>query len=621
MTLQDKIQALPNSPGVYLMKNKEDKIIYVGKAVSLKNRVKSYFQAKPHDSAKTRALVKNIQDIEYILTDSELEALILECNLIKKHRPKYNISLKDDKTYPYLRITKEDFPRVLVTRKLIKDGSKYFGPYTSVTSLRETVELLQKLFRFRNCNPGTFNANRACLNAHIERCSAPCVGKISKAEYNENIKQIILFLEGKQEDLVQNLEQEMQKAAAELNFEKAALLRDQIQSIKQIMERQKIVSEDSVDQDVIAMARGFNESCVQIFFVRNGKIIGRENYFLKGTDDTDRAEIIQSFIKQYYNSQDLIPAQILIETDIPEAKILEQWLTKKRGSRVYINVPKRGKKKDLVDLVGRNALETMEKADLDKQHKKAMTEDAVMELKRELSLEKVPLRIECYDISNTQGTESVGSMVVFEEGRPKKEHYRRFKIKTVEGPNDFASIYEVVSRRFKRAGEEQGAFSKLPDLVLIDGGKGQLEYARKAMVEEGYSEIPTYAIAEKEDWLITQNHRDPIILPRSSKALYLLQRIRDEAHRFAITYHRSLRGKRNLASILNDIPGVGENRKQNLLKHFGSFKKVQKASVEELLEVPGINRKVAQNIYDYLRSHQDLKLRMTNNDEDYNPKI
>ncbi|NMA01088.1 MAG: excinuclease ABC subunit UvrC [Clostridia bacterium] len=621
MTLQDKIQALPNSPGVYLMKNKEDKIIYVGKAVSLKNRVKSYFQAKPHDSAKTRALVKNIQDIEYILTDSELEALILECNLIKKHRPKYNISLKDDKTYPYLRITKEDFPRVLVTRKLIKDGSKYFGPYTSVTSLRETVELLQKLFRFRNCNPGTFNANRACLNAHIERCSAPCVGKISKAEYNENIKQIILFLEGKQEDLVQNLEQEMQKAAAELNFEKAALLRDQIQSIKQIMERQKIVSEDSVDQDVIAMARGFNESCVQIFFVRNGKIIGRENYFLKGTDDTDRAEIIQSFIKQYYNSQDLIPAQILIETDIPEAKILEQWLTKKRGSRVYINVPKRGKKKDLVDLVGRNALETMEKADLDRQHKKAMTEDAVMELKRELSLEKVPLRIECYDISNTQGTESVGSMVVFEEGRPKKEHYRRFKIKTVEGPNDFASIYEVVSRRFKRAGEEQGAFSKLPDLVLIDGGKGQLEYARKAMVEEGYSEIPTYAIAEKEDWLITQNHRDPIILPRSSKALYLLQRIRDEAHRFAITYHRSLRGKRNLASILNDIPGVGENRKQNLLKHFGSFKKVQKASVEELLEVPGINRKVAQNIYDYLRSHQDLKLRMTNNDEDYNPKI
>lgn len=621
MTLQDKIQALPNSPGVYLMKNKEDKIIYVGKAVSLKNRVKSYFQAKPHDLAKTRALVKNIQDIEYILTDSELEALILECNLIKKHRPKYNISLKDDKTYPYLRITKEDFPRVLVTRKFIKDGSKYFGPYTSVTSLRETVELLQKLFRFRNCNPGTFNANRACLNAHIERCSAPCVGKISKAEYNENIKQIILFLEGKQEDLVQNLEQEMQKAAAELNFEKAALLRDQIQSIKQIMERQKIVSEDSVDQDVIAMARGFNKSCVQIFFVRNGKIIGRENYFLKGTDDTDRAEIIQSFIKQYYNSQDLIPAQILIETDIPEAKILEQWLTKKRGSRVYINVPKRGKKKDLVDLVGRNALETMEKADLDRQHKKAMTEDAVMELKRELSLEKVPLRIECYDISNTQGTESVGSMVVFEEGRPKKEHYRRFKIKTVEGPNDFASIYEVVSRRFKRAGEEQGAFSKLPDLVLIDGGKGQLEYARKAMVEEGYSEIPTYAIAEKEDWLITQNHRDPIILPRSSKALYLLQRIRDEAHRFAITYHRSLRGKRNLASILNDIPGVGENRKQNLLKHFGSFKKVQKASVEELLEVPGINRKVAQNIYDYLRSHQDLKLRMTNNDEDYNPKI
>lgn len=616
MTLQDKIQALPNSPGVYLMKDSEDRIIYVGKAISLKNRVKSYFQAKPHDSAKTRALVKKIKDIEYILTDSELEALILECNLIKEHRPKYNISLKDDKTYPYLRITNEEFPRVLITRKLIKDGSKYFGPYTSATSLRETVELLQKLFRFRNCSQGTFKAGRPCLNAHIERCSAPCVGRIDKKGYNENIKQIILFLEGKQEDLVQNLEQDMQLAADDLNFERAALLRDQIHSIKQVMERQKIVSEDKGDQDVIAMARGFNEACVQIFFIRNGKIIGRENYFLKGTDDINRDEIIQSFLKQYYNSQDFIPGKILVEVELAEVNILEQWLTEKKGSRVYIKVPKRGESKDLVDLVGKNALEVMEKADLERQQQKAMTEDAVMELKKELSLGKAPLRIECYDISNTQGTLSVGSMVVFEEGRPKKDQYRRFKIKTVEGPNDFASMYEVISRRFKRAAEVKSSFSKLPDLVIIDGGKGQLEYARKAMVEEGYGHIPTYGLAKREEWLITQDHPEPIILPRSSKALYLLQRIRDEAHRFAITYHRSLRGKRNLASILNDIPGVGEKRRQNLLKHFGSFKKVQNATVEELLEVPGLNRKVAEDIYDYLRHHQDLKLRTKGKSEE-----
>lgn len=619
MSLQDKIQALPGKPGVYLMKNNKDEIIYVGKAVSLKNRVRSYFRTKRFDSAKTRALVKNIVDIDYILTDSELEALILECNLIKEHRPKYNINLKDDKTYPYLKITNEDYPRVIVTRKVYKDGAKYFGPYTSVTVLRETLELLKKIFPFRSCKQKTFTNDRPCLNAHISRCLAPCSGKISKEQYHEIIKQVILFLEGKQEELVVKFEKEMEQAALNLEFEKAAQLRDQIQGVKQVIERQKIVSEGQEDQDVIAMARGFNEVCVQVFFVRGGKLIGRENYFLDGTDEIERNEVLASFIKQYYIEQDFIPRQILSETEPAEVKVLEEWLSSKRGGRVYIKVPKRGERKELVELVGKNALETLEKLELEKQQKKSMTEDAVMELQKELELSKPPLRIECYDISNTQGTESVASMVVFEGGRPQKDQYRRFKIKTVEGPNDFASMYEVITRRFRNAREEKqktgtkaNKFAILPDLVIIDGGKGQLHSARQAMQEQGFAHIPTFGLAKKEELLFQEDYPEPIILPRSSKALYLVQRIRDEAHRFAITYHRSLRGKRNLASILDDIPGVGKSRKQKLLKHFGSFKKIQEASVEDLLEAEGINQKVAESIYEYLNTHQDLLLRTRN---------
>lgn len=618
MTLQDKLNALPTKPGVYLMKNSAGEIIYVGKAVSLKNRVKSYFQNKKLDSAKTRALVKNIADLEYIITDNELEALILECNLIKKHRPKYNISLKDDKTYPYLKITAEEFPRVIVTRKVYKDGAKYFGPYTSATSLRETVELLKKLFPFRSCKQKTFTNERPCLNAHINRCLAPCAGRITKEQYGEIIKQVELFLEGKQEDLIIRMEKDMERAALNLEFEEAARLRDQINSIKQVIEKQKVVSDSNEDQDVMAMARGFNEACVQVFFVRGGKLIGRESYFLKGTDDMERSEVLEAFIKQYYIQQDFIPREILVETELSEAKVFEEWLSKKKGNRVYIKVPKKGARKELLDLVAKNALEAMEKADLEKQQKKAMTEGAVIELQKVLALPNLPFRIECFDISNTQGTESVASMVVFEGGKPKKDQYRRFRIKTVEGPDDFASMYEVITRRFRNAGEEiksgqKGKFSSLPDLVIIDGGKGQLQYARKAMQEQGFNYIPTYGLAEQEEWLFTEGQSQPIILPRSSQALFLLQRIRDEAHRFAITYHRSLRGKRNLASILDDIPGVGEKRKKNLLQHFGSFKKIREASVEELQEVKGISRKVAEEVFNYLHTHQDLLLRTNNN--------
>jgi len=624
LSLRDKLQALPNKPGVYLMKNAAGEIIYVGKAISLKNRVKSYFQNKKHDSAKTRALVKHIADLEYILTDNELEALILECNLIKEHRPKYNVSLKDDKTYPYLKITAEDYPRVIVTRKVYKDGAKYFGPYTSATNLRETIELLKKLFPFRSCKQAVFTNERPCLNAHINRCLAPCIGRITKEQYGEIIRQVVLFLEGKQEDLIVKLEKDMEQAAYNLDFERAAQLRDQIQGIKQVIEKQKIVSGGYEDQDVMAMARGFNEACVQVFFIRGGKLIGRENYFLKGTDDLERSEVLEAFIKQYYMQQDFVPREILVETELSEVKVLEEWLAEKKGSRVYIKVPKKGERKELLELVGKNALEVMEKAELEKQQKKAMTEGAVMELQKELALPRPPLRIECYDISNTQGTESVASMVVFEGGKPKKDQYRRFKIKTVEGPNDFASMYEVITRRFRNAREEgkeaqeKGKFSTLPDLVIIDGGKGQLQAARKAMQEQGYAHIPTYGLAKREEWLFTEEESDPIILPRSSHALYLLQRVRDEAHRFAITYHRSLRGKRNLASILDDIPGIGEKRKKNLLQHFGSFKRIREANVEDLLQVEGINQKVAEAVYEYLHTHQDLLMRTKGRGETYN---
>lgn len=608
--LEEKLQALPSGPGVYLMKNAEGKIIYVGKAISLKNRVKSYFQTSRHDSAKTRALVKNIRDLDYILTDSELEALILENNLIKKYRPKYNINLKDDKTYPYIKITKEAYPRVVVTRKRHKDGAKYFGPFTSATNLRETLELLQKIFPYRTCRQKKFTNERPCLNAHIKRCLAPCVGKITQDEYNEIIHGVVLFLEGKQEHLVVDLEKKMSEAAQKLEFEKAAQLRDQIKKLKGVMARQKIVLQEDIDQDVVAMARGLTETCVQLFFIRGGKVMGRDTVFLKGTEESSREEILESFLKQYYNQQEFIPKEILLEKEVPDQEILEEWLSQKRGNRVYIKTPQRGEKKDLVELVGKNALEVVQRRELEIQQKRALTEGAVYELQEVLDLEEPPHRIECYDISNIQGRESVGSMIVFQDGQPQKDQYRRFKIKTVVGPDDFASIYEIISRRFNNVHKKNDRFSVLPQLIIIDGGKGQLNMARKAMAEQGFSHIPTFSLAEKEELLFTENRAEPIVLPSDSKALFLVQRVRDEAHRFAITYHRSLRGKRNLASILEDIPGVGEKRRKNLLKHFGSLKRIQEASVEELLEVEGINSKVAESIYHYLNTHKDLLLRL-----------
>lgn len=623
LDLQTKLENLPTNPGVYLMKNDQGEIIYVGKAINLRNRVRSYFRELKPDQAKTKALVKHIADLEYILADNELEALVLECNLIKKYRPKYNINLKDDKTYPYLKITSEDYPQVLVTRKVLKDGARYFGPYPSVNELRNSLEMVRKIFPFRSCRQKVFTNERPCLNAHIHMCYAPCAGRISKEDYNAMIDQIALFFEGKQDGLARRLRQEMEQAAENLEFEQAARLRDQLQGIEQIMTQQKAVLSNDGDEDVIAMARGIDQCCVQIFFVRGGKIVGRENYFLRGTDDSSRGEVLASFVKQFYLDCQFIPRNILLETGLEEQAVLEQWLTEKRGSRVYIKVPRRGQTKDLVELVGRNASEALAKQELEETYQQQRTIGALEQLQQALGLPEVPHRMECYDISNTQGAESVASMVVFVDGRPKKDQYRRFKIKTVEGANDYASLKEVLIRRFQHGLEEQkqrqadagdtGAekFSTFPDMIMMDGGRGQVNVALQVL-QELQLEIPVCGMV-KDDRHRTRGlyYRNvEVPMESGSEAFLLVTRMQDEAHRFAITYHRSLRGKRNLASILDDIPGVGEKRKKNLLKHFGSFTRIREASVEELLEVEGINRTVAEEIYNYLKTHQDLQARL-----------
>ena len=619
MNLQTKLENLPTNPGVYLMKNDQGEIIYVGKAVNLRNRVRSYFRELKPDQAKTKALVKHIADLEYIIADNELEALVLECNLIKKYRPKYNINLKDDKTYPFLKITNEDYPQVLVTRKVLKDGARYFGPYPSVNELRNSLEMIRKIFPFRSCKQKVFTNDRPCLNAHIQMCYAPCIGRISKEEYNEMIEEIALFFEGKQDGLVKRLRKEMEEAAENLDFEQAARLRDQLQGVEQIMTQQKAVLGGEDDQDVIAMARGINQCCVQIFFVRGGKIVGRENYFLRGTDDSSRGEVIASFMKQFYLTSQFVPRHILLETGLEEQSILEQWLTEKRESRVYLKVPKRGQAKELVDLVGRNASEALVRQEQEETYQEQRTAGVLEQLQNVLGLEDVPHRMECYDISNTQGTESVASMVVFVDGKPKKDQYRRFKIKTVDGANDYASLKEVLTRRLKHGLAEQteggnGKFSAFPDVIMMDGGRGQVNIALEVLKELELS-IPVCGMVKDSHHRTRGLYYNNIEIPMDSHSelFLLITRMQDEAHRFAITYHRSLRGKRNLASVLDDIPGVGEKRKKNLLKHFGSFTKIKEASIEELLEVEGINHAVAEEIYSYLKTHQDLQARLNRN--------
>lgn len=615
--LEEKLKNLPDQPGVYIMKDSSGEIIYIGKAVSLKNRVRQYFQASKSHTAKVRAMVSHIHDFEYILTDSELEAFILECNLIKKHRPRYNILLKDDKHYPYIKITmEEDYPRILMTRKLEKDKNRYFGPYTSAASVKETIELIRKIFPIRTCNRdvhyGTVTG-RPCLYFHINQCLGPCQGNVDMGEYREMIKQVCKFLEGKHDDLLKELKNKMAEAAENLQFELAALLRDRIASVERILQNQKIISTAMEDQDVIAYARDQDDVMVEMFFIRSGKLMGTEHFLLEDLQDTESKEVLQSFIKQFYLTAAFIPKEILLQEEIDEAPIIERWLSDRRGNRVYVKAPKRGEKRELVEMAMKNAQEALLNFSEKIRREWARTVGASEELARYIGLDKAPVRIEAFDISNIQGTDSVASMVVFENGKPKSKDYRRFKIKSVQGPNDFASMAEVIGRRFKRGLEEQkelleqgkdvgsGKFSRFPDLLLIDGGKGQLSSARAVLRELGLEYIPTIGLAERFEEVFMEGREDPIIIPRNSDALHLLQRIRDEAHRFAITYHRSLRGKSGLHSILEDIPGIGPKRRRELLRHFGSIDAIRKASLEELAKVEGMNRQAAENIKEYLR--------------------
>jgi len=607
----DRLVDFPEKPGVYIMKDKRNKIIYVGKAVSLKNRVKSYFQSQKNLPIKVASMVSKIEDIEYIVTDSEVEALILECNLIKFHKPKYNILLRDDKQYPYIRITlNEAFPRIEVVRTVKKDGARYFGPYADAGAMREAIDVINKIFPIRSCRKDLSQVplkERPCLNYYIKRCMAPCQGNVKEEDYNEMINNIIMFLEGKRETLVKQLKDKMQEAADNLDFERAAVLRNQVLALEKILEKQKIVSTDMIDQDIIAMARANGYVCIQVFFVREGKLISREPFILNNTDDVERKEILTSFVKQFYNNTHFIPKEIIIDEDIDDRATIEEWLSRKKGSKVSVLVPKRGKKKELAQMVAENAVAYLEQIESKEEREKLKNQQALEELKEYLGLDAIPYRIEGFDISNTQGTESVASMVVFEGAQPKKEDYRKFKIKTVEGPNDFESMKEVILRRFKRALSGDGKFQKLPDLLLIDGGKGQLKYAREALKELDLSHIPTIGLAKEFEHIFVEGKDDPIILPENSEALYLVQRVRDEAHRFALNFHTSLRSKRNLRSTLDDIPGIGKTRRLALLKNLGGIEGIRRASLEELAAVPGMNRKAAQAVYDYFHKNRSLK--------------
>ncbi len=616
LQLEEKLKLLPTRPGVYLYRDKEGKVIYVGKALSLKNRVRSYFQPGAQQPAKTKVMLGKVADLDTIVTDSEVEALILEQNLIKEYRPRYNVMYKDDKSYPYLKVTlADDFPRVMITRRRVKDGSRYFGPYTRVGAINETLRLLKKIFAFRSCKQKTLPAReRPCLNYHIKRCLGPCVGQVDQDKYREMINEMCLFLEGRQDDLIKRLAARMEKAAADLDFELAARLRDQLRALRDVIERQKIITSGFEDQDMIAAAGAGDEdeACVMIFFVRGGKLIGREHFMLQGVESLCHEEIITLFLKQYYTDVDFVPKEVLLAAGVKEEQaVIEKWLTGKKGSKVVLKVPQRGDKKKLVDMVMDNARLTLEQHLTKKSLRREDTAEALAGLAQELGLADPPRRMECYDISNTQGTNSVASMVVFIDGKPANQQYRRFRIRTVNGPDDFASIQEVLGRRFKRAAEEQklldaglissreAKFFTLPDLVIVDGGKGQLSAARHVMRELGFSHIPAFGIAEREEHIFAEGCTNPIEINKNSPALRLLQRLRDEAHRFALSYHRNVRGKAGMKSLLDEVEGIGQVRRRALLKAFGSLREIEKATPEQLSAVKGMTKKSAQAVYEF----------------------
>ncbi len=601
------LDTLPDKPGCYVMKDISGTVIYVGKAINLKNRVRSYFHESAHGDFKTHQLVKHINHIEWVVVGSELEALILEMNLIKKYRPQYNIRLKDDKRYPYIKVHWADpFPTVTVTRLMVQDGSRYFGPYTSVWAVHQTLDVLRRIFPYLTCDRViTGTDKRACLYYDIKLCTAPCIGAINQENYRQVIDDLCQFLDGRTQPIVERLQKEMETAAEELRFEKAAAVRDRIQAIERVVEKQKVVSPEEVDSDVVAMARADGEACVQIFFIRSGKLIGREYFILEGTEDAADSEIISQFIKQFYQDAATVPPEVLLPNEIEEANIIKQWLqTRRNEEKVELRVPGQGKNHELVEMAAENAVETLRSLRAQWEMDTNRQTDALSELQSALNLKEPPNRIECYDISNTQGTASVGSMVVFEQGVPHKQHYRRFNIKTVVGPDDFASMEEVLRRRFRRwqASKEEiqlgkkvdESFARLPDLLMVDGGKGQLGRAVQVLKDYGLDGVvPVTGLAKQNEELFLPGQRSPVILPRSSQGLYLIQRVRDEAHRFAITSHRNRRSKIGLASRLDAISGIGPAKRKALLKRFGSIEGILSADLEQLLAVPGITEQIA----------------------------
>lgn len=609
--IEEELKKLPASPGVYIMHDAQDAIIYVGKAISLKNRVRQYFQASRNKGAKIEQMVTRIRRFEYIVTDSELEALVLECNLIKEHRPKYNTMLKDDKTYPFIKVTvSEEFPRVLFSRTMKKDKDKYYGPFTSAGAVKDTIELIRKVYKIRTCNrrlPRDIGKERPCLNYHIKQCNAPCQGYISQEEYRTAIDGAMAFLNGNYEPVLEALEERMREASEQLDFEAAAEYRDLIGSIRQIAQRQKVTNSDGEDKDIVALATAETDAVVQMFFIRNGRLIGRDHFYLRVAPQDTRSMILDSFLKQFYSGTPFIPREVMLQEPVEDVQIIEEWLTKKRGQRVHLRVPKKGTKEKLVELAARNAAIVLEQDRERIKREEGRTIGAMREITELLGLEQV-VRVEAFDISNISGFESVGSMVVYERGRPKRSDYRKFKIKSVKGPDDYASMEEVLTRRFlhglkERATlqeEELGRFLRFPDLIMMDGGRGQVNVALRVL-EELHLQIPVCGMVKDDHHrtrgLYYQNREIPI--DRSSEGFRLITRIQDEAHRFAIEYHRSLRSKEQVHSILDDIPGIGPARRKALMRAFSSLDAIREASIEELAAVPSMNEGSAKSVYDF----------------------
>lgn len=614
--IQEELKKLPQKPGVYLMHDKNDAIIYIGKAISLRNRVRQYFRPSHNEGLKKDQMVRQIERFEYIITDSELEALILECNLIKEHRPKYNTMLRDDKTYPYIRVTLgEDFPRVLFSRQMKKDKSRYFGPYTSAGAVKDTIELIQKIYTLRTCNrslPKDIGKERPCLNYHIHQCKAPCQGNISKEEYRRQIGKALEFLNGNYQPVLKELEEKMQAASVDMNFEKAIEYRELLKAVKQIAQKQKMTSSDREDKDIIAMAADEEDAVVQVFFIRDGRLIGRDHFHVSiGGGENSRPQILATFLKQFYAGTPFIPRELMIQEEIEEAKVIEEWLGQKRGQKVYLRVPKKGTKEKLVELAAQNAAMVLAQDKEKIKREEGRTIGALKEIGKLLELEELK-RVEAYDISNISGFETVGSMVVYEKGKPKRSDYRKFKLRTVAGPDDYGSMYEVLTRRFSHGMKEQkelqernlendyGSFTRFPDLIMMDGGKGQVNIALRVLEELGLH-IPVCGMV-KDDNHRTRGlyyHNQEIPIDRHGEGFKLITRIQDEAHRFAIEYHRSLRSKEQVHSVLDDIPGIGAARRKALMRTFQSLDEIREADIEKLSGIPSMNERAARAVYEF----------------------